>query len=289
MAPTESQAPGCWDSTLLGKVGGDLTAAAVSATLVSPSVSIFDRSLVEKSASNRPLLQSLRAQTISAFTHPTRFLLSRANGYNWALYAATFSVANSSDTIGKSLGVSNIDPITFSLTFLVNVPLGVWKDMRFAKLFGQFTDATAKITKTAPTRASSAAAMGTFLLRDAATIFGSFTLAPRCAAAIPDSFTTHPYSKTIITQMLVPISSQLVATPLHLLGLDLYNRPYDVTWPDRLKLLMRHLPSATALRCARIIPAFGVGCLANMGLRSLFHDACDNYNLPNSIEKHHLV
>lgn len=68
----------------------------------------------------------------------------------------------------------------------------------------------------------------------------------------------------------MPVVSQLFATPLHLLGLDLYNRQYRVPVRDRVKVVLRDLPVATMIRAVRIVPAFGVGCLVNMGLREAF-------------------
>jgi hypothetical protein len=162
--------------------------------------------------------------------------------------------------------------VTFLCTFFINVPLGVWKDIRFAQLFGvsSRTD-PAKETLPVPRRTGSAAVTTTLLVRDAITIYGSFQLAGRCSNVIPDSLASHPYSKTVVTQMVVPVLTQLAATPLHLLGLDLHNRPYGVPLASRFTVVWRDLPSATAMRCARIIPAFGFGCLTNLGLRSLFH------------------
>lgn len=170
-----------------------------------------------------------------------------------------------------------MDSITFSSTFLVNVPLGVWKDIRFSQKFSSRPNATtntateaAKAALRSSSKIASRAATTTFLLRDGVTIFGSFTLAPHCTELVPDSMTYFPHSKTIISQIIVPVLSQLVATPLHLLGLDLYNQ-HGASWSSRMAMIRANLLSATAMRCVRIIPAFGFGCLANMGLRSVLH------------------
>lgn len=162
---------------------------------------------------------------------------------------------------------------------MVNVPMGVWKDMRFAQIFGTQSipvAAAGAVDVARPAlvqnRAAARAATAIFLMRDSVTIFGSFTLAPRLSAVIPDSFTTHPRAKPVITQLTVPVLTQLVATPLHLLGLDLYMRQHAVALVDRVKHSQRYLPSTTVTRCIRIIPAFGFGCLANLELRSVFHE-----------------
>lgn len=152
--------------------------------------------------------------------------------------------------------------------------MGVWKDIRFAQIFGtQRAPSSTEAVKSAlvQSRGAARAATTIFLFRDSITIFGSFTLAPKLADVIPDSFATHPHAKPIITQLTVPVLTQLVATPLHLLGLDLYMRQTAVPLVDRLVQSQRYLASTTVVRCIRIIPAFGFGCLANMEMRSTFH------------------
>ncbi|EIT79628.1 hypothetical protein F9C07_2278553 [Aspergillus flavus] len=276
MSYTASQTlQGDWGSSVAGRLAGDLTAAAVSASLIAPTVTIIDRALVERAASDRPLLQSLRSYTVAALKRPGAFVFSRPFGLVWTLYGATYAVANGTETITKEICPARVDPITFATTFIVNVPLGVWKDIRFAQLFGTQIQSSAKEALRVSSRIVSKAATATFLLRDGVTIFGSFTLASWCSSVIPDSLASQPSTKTIITQIAVPVLSQVVATPLHLLGLDLYNRQSGVTWSDRIATIRKHLPSATVIRCVRIIPAFGFGCLTNIGLREFFHEQCD--------------
>ncbi|KAB8271075.1 hypothetical protein BDV30DRAFT_250233 [Aspergillus minisclerotigenes] len=276
MSYTASQTlQGDWGSSITGRLAGDLTAAAVSASLIAPTVTIIDRALVERAASDRPLLQSLRSHTVAALKRPGAFVFSRPFGLVWTLYGATYAVANGTETITKEICPARVDPITFATTFIVNVPLGVWKDIRFAQLFGTQIQSSAKDALRVSSRIVSKAATATFLLRDGVTIFGSFTLASWCSSIIPDSLASQPSTKTIITQIAVPVLSQVVATPLHLLGLDLYNRQSGVTWSDRIATIRKHLPSATVIRCVRIIPAFGFGCLTNIGLREFFHEQCD--------------
>lgn len=227
---------------------------------------------MEKSSSNQPLVRGLRKHTFTALKHPARFAFQLPFGIIWALYGVTFTVANGTDTIGHELRAKAMGMITFLSTTLVNVPMGVWKDIRFAQIFGS-NATTAGVTRPplVQNRGVARAATAIFLLRDSVTIFGSFTLAPRLSAIIPDNLASHPHTKPIISQLTVPVLTQLVATPLHLLGLDLYMRQHQVPLLDRVIQSQRYLASSTVVRCIRIIPAFGFGCLANMELRSFFH------------------
>lgn len=222
---------------------------------------------------NRGLICGLKKHTLAALRNPSRFVFQVPFGLIWTLYATTFTVANGTDSLCKKLEASATGLITFASTTLVNVPLGVWKDIRFAQIFGTKTQPAGEAVRQTfvQTRGATRAATGIFLLRDCVTIFGSFTLAPRLSSLIPDDITaSHPHAKIVISQLMVPVLSQLVATPLHLLGLDLYSRQ-GVPFVDRVVQSQRYLPSSTVVRCIRIIPAFGFGCLANMELRSAFH------------------
>ncbi|KAJ6081740.1 hypothetical protein N7499_006614 [Penicillium canescens] len=264
-----------WNSTHLGQLVGDLVAATLSATLVTPAVAIIDRSIVEQSAFKQPILHSLRRHAIAALKQPHLFIFQRPFGYVWALYAATYSVANVTDTVSRKLGITAAGTITFATTMLANVPLALWKDIRFAQIygFGKAPDAkTGHSTPLRQNRSIARAAAAIFLVRDGVTIFGSFTLAPWLSAAIPDNLAAHPHAKPVITQLTVPVLTQLVATPLHLLALDMYTRQYHVPFVERVKQSQQYLASSTLTRCVRIIPAFGVGCLANIELRAAFHE-----------------
>ena len=216
---------------------------------------------------------------MGALRQPGLFVFQRPFGIVWALYAATYSVANVTDTISHKLEIAAAGTITFATTMLANVPLALWKDIRFAQEYGTGRGPDAKIANanisqspvTLQNKSMARAAAAIFLVRDGVTIFGSFTLAPWLSDAIPDHLAAHPHAKPVITQLTVPVLTQLVATPLHLLALDMYTRQYTVPFLDRIKHSQQYLLSSTLLRGVRIIPAFGVGCLTNMELRSTFH------------------
>ncbi|KAJ5468314.1 hypothetical protein N7475_006066 [Penicillium sp. IBT 31633x] len=267
-----------WDSSHVEQLAGDLAAATASASLVTPAVAIIDRALVEQAAFKQPILRGLRRHALAALRQPGLFVFQRPLGIVWALYAATYSVANVTETISRKLEISAAGTITFATTMLANVPLAVWKDIRFAKDYGTGRGPDAKILKeTIPqpcrpqNKSLARTAAAIFLVRDGVTIFGSFTLAPWLSDVIPDDLTAHPHAKPVITQLTVPVLTQFVATPLHLFALDLYTRQYTVPFLERVKYSQQYLPSSTLLRCVRIIPAFGIGCLTNMELRSVFH------------------
>jgi hypothetical protein len=101
------------------------------------------------------------------------------------------------------------------------------------------------------------------------TIFASFNLPPLLAP----SFEVHMsegvqkyMSSASAAQFVTPAAVQLVSTPLHLLGLDLYNRP-DVSKGERVGRVLRDWAKSSAARICRIVPAFGVGGVVNTKVR----------------------
>ncbi|WQF82120.1 hypothetical protein CDEST_07134 [Colletotrichum destructivum] len=266
--------------SLPGQLAGDLAAGAVSAMLISPAITMLDRAVVERTTTGRPLIRGLISQLRSAIRRPRGFFLTRPLGIVWTLYAATYVTANAATTVAVRYdGAAAVGTATFASTLLVNVPLGVWKDLRFAEIFGSgstleagksVTTTTTTTTTAAAPRGLPRAATATFLLRDAVTIFGSFTLPGWVSSAIPDSVMVSSHSKTTITQLAVPVVSQLVASPIHLIALDYYERQTRLPFSDRVARTRGHVPSTVVMRCVRIIPAFGIGCLANLEFRTFF-------------------
>jgi len=73
-----------------------------------------------------------------------------------------------------------------------------------------------------------------------------------------------------VAQFVTPAAVQIVSTPLHLLGLDLYNRGKGegVSWGDRMSRVGRDWGVSALARMGRIVPAFGVGGVVNMKVRA---------------------
>ncbi|KAF1851669.1 uncharacterized protein K460DRAFT_391902 [Cucurbitaria berberidis CBS 394.84] len=276
-------------SKLPGILAGDVAAAAISATAISPLITAIDRAVVENAASSsRPLLSTLKSHVICSFRHPRQFFAAKPFFYVWTLYAATYTTANGVESVAKEITTKAdqvlVSTVTFLATCAVNVPLGVWKDVRFVQLYGRPTTpkaalntplqkgATASATAPSPVPTARFPRIvgATFLFRDAITIFGSINLPPMLTSSIPDSIFSSPAIKMAAMQIFTPVLSQVFATPIHLLGLDLYSNPHSSS-AERMSRMRRSLGPTTAMRCSRIIPAFGVGLVLNTGLRDYFH------------------
>lgn len=142
--------------------------------------------------------------------------------------------------------------------------LCLYKDSQFARMFGPPTIAGA-VANSVPI-----ASYALFALRDSLTIFASFNLPPLIAPILPLSEQVErQVSRASVAQFLAPAGIQLVSTPLHLWGLDLYNRPMGngTPWRARAAKVGKDWLSSSFARMGRVIPAFGVGGVANARVR----------------------
>jgi hypothetical protein len=239
------------------------------------------RAVVENAArpGQNPLAQALKTNILCSFRHPRRFFGTKPFFIIWTLYAATYTTANTVETTARAFTQKAdellVQSVTFLSTITVNVPLGVWKDVRFVQMFGRPSVPTAAQTEGAAVNPPPAVrpkfprtVAATFLVRDAITIFGAVNLPPMIASSLAEDTFANPMLKMATMQLLVPVFSQVFATPIHLLGLDMYSHPNSTS---RMSRIRHNLGATTLVRCARIIPAFGVGLIANTGLREYFH------------------
>ncbi|CAN9128820.1 unnamed protein product [Alternaria alternata] len=120
---------------LAAVLAGDVAAATISATVISPILTVIDRSVVENAApANQHLLSTLRTNILNSVRRPRLLFATKPFLYMWTLYAATYTTANTVESIGTAITAGAdrilISSITFISTCLVNVPLGVWKDLK---------------------------------------------------------------------------------------------------------------------------------------------------------------
>jgi hypothetical protein len=103
------------------------------------------------------------------------------------------------------------------------------------------------------------------------TIFASFNIPPLLGPVLSKHMgdqLNKSISGQTIAQFLAPASIQLISTPVHLLGLDFYNRHQSgVTLKDRYQIVKKNWGVSTFARMCRIVPAFGVGGVVNSNVR----------------------
>jgi hypothetical protein len=190
------------------------------------------------------------------------------------VYGSTYLMANSIDTAistTKSKAPSNVTagPTKFAATSLVNVSNSVFKDQCFTRLFGPAV--------TVP-RAVPPATYALFVFRDALTIFASFNLPALVAPILPMAEgMERVVSRASAAQFIAPAALQLFSTPVHLLGLDLYNRNGEkVSWSSRWSQVKKNWWMSSLARMCRIVPAFGIGGVVNTKVRKCLMSDIEN-------------
>lgn len=233
-------------------LGSKLALGAAAATLVSVplslGVTVIDRSVTLFANGKAPSLRSALSSGFRAVaTKPHVAFLGLDNRAVFGVYGATY-VAKNASTIGcEHRGLDPKWPM-FLTTVVVNGGLGILKDKYLARLFG---------SGGARFPPSSYAA---FLSRDAVLIGVSFVGAPALAPVLRDATGCAPVAADVVAQVSVPACAQLLATPLHLLGLDYYNRP-EVDVRTRIADAIANSRGPIAIRMFRQGYVFGFGSL----------------------------
>ncbi|KAH4814471.1 hypothetical protein HBH61_068760 [Parastagonospora nodorum] len=254
-----------WNTSKLGlRVGVDAMSACAAGTLVAPIITMIDKGIIENASGRNTLGESLKKSAQQLLLKPHRFISSKPFVLIFSLYFGTYFTANTIDTVSSTLHSTPPSSTTagtpkFLATSTANLALCLYKDNKFTQLFGS----------TGPSRAVPLPTFALFTIRDCMTIFASFNLPPLLAP----SFEAHMsegvqkyMSSASAAQFVTPAAVQLVSTPLHLLGLDLYNRP-DVSRGERVGRVLRDWAKSSAARICRIVPAFGVGGVVNTKVR----------------------
>jgi hypothetical protein len=168
-------------------------------------------------------------------------------------------VANSIEAICERQRTSSFYPKFVGSSF-ANVSLSVLKDKAFARMFGK-----------GDPRPMSYTSMGLFAGRDSMTILASFSLPALIADRLERDFAVERKKADMYAQLITPVSMQILSTPLHLLGLDLYNRD-GVTSQDRAAFIRKEYMKTLLARMLRIFPAYGIGGVVNKKMRAYGRD-----------------
>ncbi|KAL8955964.1 MAG: hypothetical protein Q9183_006466 [Haloplaca sp. 2 TL-2023] len=251
-----------WNTKHLpSRIASDAASAACAAGLVAPLITVIDRGIVENASGRSTLMRSIATSFRTLLTRPHTFITSRPFRLISTVYFSTYLVANSIDTISSTISPAPIahrssGPSKFLATSAVNMSLSIYKDSQFAQMFGAASAARSAIPK---------ASYAFFALRDSMTIFASFNLPPLVAPMLSDEV-EKVMGRASAAQIMAPAAIQIISTPLHLYGLDLYNRPGMTTW-QRLRQVGGKWAGSTAARMGRIVPAFGFGGVINTSVR----------------------
>ena len=239
----------------------DAVSALAAGCLVAPVVSMIDRAIIQNAAGRKELGSSLMSSHRTLALRPPAFIFARPFALILTVYSSTYLSANFVDTASSSIrnkppSYTTSGAAKFAATSATNLSLSLYKDAQFTKLFGDPAAVSRKVP--GPTFAL-------FMARDCLTVFASFNVPALLAPALPLSEGVERYaSRLSVAQFVAPAAVQLASTPLHLLGLDLYNRPEGT---GRAAQVAANWLKSSLARMARIVPAFGVGGVVNTRVR----------------------
>ena len=241
-------------------LGVDLVAALTSATLLSPFVTIIDKSITMAAAGSKTLGAAMQSNVIAAGANPLKFVSSPEYLYITGVYFATYACANTIETIFKQNQRPTAIPKLVGTT-TANIVTCVAKDAAFARMFGS------KAAAAVPKRS-----LALFSARDGLTVFASFIFPPQLAQAMMNVGVNAGRALNS-AQLACPVAVQLISTPIHLLGLDFYNRaPGSINLANgdisRLRACFKNYVPVAGARMIRVLPAFGIGGIGNRMLRS---------------------
>lgn len=182
------------------------------------------------------------------------------------LYGGTYLTANIVDTLTSTVQNKSPTQVTsgsakFAASSAANIGLCLFKDQAFARLFGPG----------GPPRPVPFPSYLLFATRDCLTIFASFNVPPLLGPIISKNM-GEELQKTLsgqtVAQFCAPAAVQIISTPIHLLGLDMYNRPgKKISAGERWKQVRKNWTISALARMGRIVPAFGVGGVVNAKVR----------------------
>jgi hypothetical protein len=221
---------------------------------------------MENASGRSTIATSITTSLRNLLLRPHTLLLSKPFALICMLYGGTYLTANTLDTITSTVSNKPSTLVTsgglkFAASSTANIGLCLVKDQAFVRLFGP----------TGPPRPVPPASFALFAIRDCMTIFASFNVPPLLGPVISSQMSEELRKKisgATVAQFVAPASIQLLSTPLHLLGLDLYNRhEKGVSWGERWTIIKKNWGVSAMARICRILPAFGVGGVVNMRVR----------------------
>ncbi|TVY40749.1 putative membrane protein [Lachnellula occidentalis] len=256
-----------WNTKSLGlRLASDFISGFTAATLVAPLITIIDKGIMQNASGQATLKNSLKESLAAFVLRPHHLVFSKPFGLICMLYGGTYLTANTLDTITSTVQnrpatYVTSDTLKFAASSTANIGICLFKDQTFARLFGPG----------GPPRPVPLPSYALFTLRDCLTIFASFNVPPLLGPVISRNMSQEiqkSLSGQTIAQFLAPASVQIISTPMHLLGLDFYNRGQKgISWGDRWTIVKKNWGVSAVARMCRIVPAFGVGGVVNAKMR----------------------
>lgn len=109
-------------------------------------------------------------------------------------------------------------------------------------------------------------------MRDGLVIGSGFVLPAYVAPVVQETLGCSSTTAATLSQLLTPVAAQVIAGPLHLAGLTLYNATVEQTWHQKVAAWRQGLATVTAARMLRILPGYGIAGVVNQKGRVAWKD-----------------
>jgi hypothetical protein len=96
----------------------------------------------------------------------------------------------------------------------------------------------------------------------------TFWAAPKAAHYLMEEHDVNKEIAEISTSLSIPVASQFITAPIHILAIDYFARP-DSTTAERIAQIKKEMGKVCFARGLRILPAFGIGSYSNNKFREL--------------------
>uniref|UniRef100_A0A7S3RHL3 Uncharacterized protein n=1 Tax=Strombidinopsis acuminata TaxID=141414 RepID=A0A7S3RHL3_9SPIT len=255
-------------------IGTDLAvgfgAGFTAAFCAAPFIMTVDKAVTQASAGTTSLWAALGMGLKEIVLRPHHLVRNPALLLVSSVYGLTYATANSIDTICERM-LNPKAPSSATIqggaklfgTTAVNMGAGITKDALFARWFGAGDSATRTMPR---------ATFGLFAVRDTLTIAAAFTVPPLVASALVSSGKMDEKRAADAAQLISPMGMQLICTPIHLMALEMFNKP-DSSTGEKVRSAARMFPQSTIARMGRFCAAYGIGGLLNTALLFRGRDA----------------
>eukprot|EP00457_Paulinella_chromatophora_P011569 gb/GEZN01011717.1/.p1 GENE.gb/GEZN01011717.1/~~gb/GEZN01011717.1/.p1 ORF type:complete len:297 (-),score=47.12 gb/GEZN01011717.1/:183-1073(-) len=240
----------------------ELGSALLASVLVSPLVTIIDKSIVKEIEGLGSLARAMAQATVKMIFQPKSFFGGAPFLFTTAVYAGTYTTANFAE---MGLDVNRVrDPVTrkstkVALASVANVSLLAWRDVQFAKMF---MDGKKPVVPKI--------SMGLFMVRDTATMMATFYGAPTAAKYLIKQQKWDKTNAEVTCALAIPVATQILTAPIHTFAFDMVARPDNLGPVERMTKVFEQFPKVSFARSLRILPAFGIGSYTNNKMREHF-------------------
>jgi len=224
-----------------------------SSLVITPIMTIIDSSIIKSQINKIDFTKSLGTTTKDFLLNKKKY--TRPLGIMFFVYSSTYTTANLVELYCKKNNIDYKIP-TIICTSIVNIISISYKDKEYSKIFNTTHNKFPKIS------------YGLFALRDTLTITSSFVFKNDMVEILNKYMPKN--TADFISSITLPISSQIISTPIHILSIDIYQRP-NISFDERIKNIICSYKSICKGRILRVIPAFCIGGFINDMLRDRNH------------------